>query len=136
MNQVVSLRTGETICGKEQFKKHASEYCNKIQKYHADNKVFVSEDYKTHCKNRNQTLDYSGGGAHHQNAVAERAIQTVIYWARAMLVHQMIHWPDEGDKDLWPFALEYAVWIWNHLPNKDSGYAPMELWMRMKNGHT
>eukprot|EP00978_Attheya_sp_CCMP212_P003688 scaffold7769_cov53-Attheya_sp.AAC.3 len=53
-----------------------------------------------------------------------------------MIVHQMIHWPDEGDKDLWPFALEYAVCIWNRLPNKDSGYAPMELWTRMKNDHT
>eukprot|EP00978_Attheya_sp_CCMP212_P003597 scaffold7531_cov66-Attheya_sp.AAC.4 len=122
MNQV-SLRAGETICGKEQFEKHAREYSIKIQKYHANNGVFVSEDYKTHCRNRDQSLDYSGVGAHHQNAVAERAIQTVTYWARAMLVDQMIHWPNEGDKDIWPFALEY-------------GYAPVELWTRMKNDYT
>jgi hypothetical protein len=47
---------------------------------------------------------------------------------------QTIHWLDESDEALWPsFALEYAVLIWNPLPNKDSGHVLMELWMRMKN---
>eukprot|EP00978_Attheya_sp_CCMP212_P003689 scaffold7769_cov53-Attheya_sp.AAC.4 len=68
----VSLRTDETICGKEKFEKHAREYGIKIQMYHADNGVFVSEDYKTHCTNRDQSLYYSGVGAHHQRMQSPR----------------------------------------------------------------
>jgi hypothetical protein len=29
--------------------------------------------------------------------------------------------------DLWPFAMEHAVYLWNHLPKKDSLLAPVEL---------
>jgi hypothetical protein len=36
------------------------------------------------------------------------------------------YWPDRAKLDLWPFALEHAVYIWNHLPKKDSLIAPVE----------
>jgi hypothetical protein len=39
----------------------------------------------------------SATGAHHQNAIAERAIQTVTTSAQAMLLHLKVHWPDEYD---------------------------------------
>ena len=39
--------------------------------------------------------------------------------ARAMLLHLRVHWPDEFDSSLWPFALSYAVWIYNRLPHSD-----------------
>jgi hypothetical protein len=74
-----------------------------------------------------QQLTFSGVGAHHQNGVAELAISTVTQWARSMLLHQALHWPDESRLDLWPFALEHAVYLWNHLPRKDSLIAPVEL---------
>jgi hypothetical protein len=96
----VSLHAGEIICGKEQFEKHASEYGIKIRKYHADNEVFLSEAYKNHCENRDQTLDYSGVGAHHQNqnAVAERVIQTVTgsvrYRASADAMQEKFCWDE------------------------------------------
>jgi hypothetical protein len=28
--------------------------------------------------------------------------------ARAMMMHALIHWPEEVSMDLWPFAIKYA----------------------------
>ncbi len=76
---------------------------------------------------KRQTITYSGTGAHFQNGVAERAIQTVTYWARTMMLHAVIHWPDRANLELWPFALEHAVYLWNNLPKKTSRLAPLEI---------
>jgi hypothetical protein len=65
--------------------------------------------------------------AHHQNGISERAIHTVSESARAMLLHAAIHWPKEISLDLWPLAMDYAIWIWNRMPRKESGLAPVEI---------
>ena len=67
-----------------------------------------------------QTIDFSGVGAHHQNGIAERAIGTVTYWARTLLLHYCLHWPEEANIELWPFALEHAIYVWNNLPKRDT----------------
>ena len=66
-------------------------------------------------------------GAHHQNGVAERAIQTVSSWAHTMLLHATIHWPEVEHLNLWPFALQHAAFLWNHFPNRTTGVAPIEI---------
>jgi hypothetical protein len=88
---------------------------------------FNSKEFKEDLNTKDQTLSLLGIGAHHQNGVAERAIQTVTQWARTILLHQVLHWPDQSKIDLWPFALEHAVYVWNHLPRKDIFIAPVEL---------
>ena len=60
---------------------------------------------------QDQTITISAVGAHHQNGVAERNIQTSMSWAFSMMLHQLLHWPDAFDKALWPFALEHAVYL-------------------------
>jgi hypothetical protein len=59
--------------------------------------------------------------------VAERSIKTVTSLARAMLLHMAFHWPGQADLTLWSFALNYAIYIWNHLPNKTSRISPIEI---------
>ena len=49
-----------------------------------------------------------------------------------MLLHACIHWPDNANLELWPFALEHAIWIWNNVPNRDALLAPMELFTSSK----
>ena len=39
----------------------------------------------------------------------------------------MIHWPEEVQLDLWSFALEYIVHLWNRLPKQDTGVTPIKL---------
>ena len=44
-----------------------------------------------------------------------------------MLLHATIHWPKQQHLDLWPYAFEHAVFLWNNLPGHTSGVAPLEL---------
>jgi hypothetical protein len=43
------------------------------------------------------------------------------------MLHSMRHWPDTANLVLWPKALMHAVFLWNHLPNRDSLISPIEL---------
>jgi Reverse transcriptase (RNA-dependent DNA polymerase) len=130
----VSLRVGETLISKKMFEGVSRQYGVRIGSYFGDNFPFNSEEFKADIRNKNQTLVLSGVGAHHQNGVAERAIKTVTSFARAMLLHATFHWPAQADLTLWPFALDYAVFIWNHLPNRISRLAPIEIFSRTCTG--
>ena len=128
----VSLRAGETVRAKRAFEQFAKQHGVNIKSYRADNLPFNSQEFKDDLALHEQTIDFSGVGAHHQNGVAERSIQTVTTWARTMLLHASIHWPDAADLDLWPFALEHAVHIWNHLPKRDNLLSPLEIFSGTK----
>ena len=77
-------------------------------------------------------MSYCRVGAHHQNGVAERGLQTITRWALAMMMHQLVHWPEYFDPALWPFALDHAVHIWNNLPKERGGLTPNELFAGIK----
>ena len=82
----------------------------------------------THLAGKGQTVTFSGSRAAHQNAVAERAIKTVVYMARTMLIHAASRSPENTiTPDLWPMAMDYAAWIYNHLPKSDTGLSPDEI---------
>ena len=78
-----------------------------------------------------QKISLSGVGAAHQNGVAERAIKTVVDMARTMLIHAAMRSP-EGTimAELWPMAVDHAVWIYNRVPRMDSGLSALEIWGR------
>jgi hypothetical protein len=101
----ISLRTGETLKGKHQYERFAKERGVKVKGYHADNHPFGSAEFRADIENQDQELTFSGTDAHHQNGVAERAIRTVTSWARAMLLHSVINWPEQTNLALWPFAM-------------------------------
>ena len=113
-----SLGGSDTLRSKLKYEQDCRRYGIEVQRYHTDNGIFTAESFLQALENERQTIEVSGVGAHHQNPCAERAIQTVVYMARTMLIHAKLHWPDEFDIKLWPFALDYACWIHNHLPDK------------------
>ena len=43
-----------------------------------------------------------------------------------MMLHASMHWPETFSMDLWPYAMDYAVFIYNHTPRQDDGVAPVE----------
>jgi hypothetical protein len=45
-----------------------------------------------------------------------------------MLLHMSLHWPEQADLELWPFALKHAAYVWNHLPRDDTRLDPQELY--------
>ena len=47
----------------------------------------------------------------------------------------MIHWPEEVSLNLWPFAIQYAVFLWNRMPKEKSGLSPLEIFFKTKSDH-
>jgi hypothetical protein len=100
-----------------------------VHAYHTDNGVFRAKEFNEKILEDKQNITFSGVGAHHQNGAAERAIRTIFTIARTMLTHAAIRWPDAISTDLWPMAVDYAVWLHNRMP-KSTGIAPIDLLTR------
>ena len=108
-----------------------------VKQYHSDNGVFVADEFREDCKELNQKQSFSGVGAKHQNARAERSIQTIMYMARTFMLHVALHWNESGTDNLalWPFAVKHAVWLYNRVPNRITGLTPLELLTKTKADH-
>ncbi|KAL7476930.1 hypothetical protein ACHAW6_002757 [Cyclotella cf. meneghiniana] len=48
------------------------------------------------------------------------------------MLHATLHWPDHSFIDLWPLAMNYAVWVYNKLPQRGAGLSPEELFSCIK----
>ena len=135
----VSLGAGETVVGKTAFEDWIWNLAGVLAKhYHSDNGIFNSQLFRDDCKSKTQSQSFSGVGAKHQNARAERTIQTISYWARQMMVHAALHWPRDGANSvrLWAFAISHAAWLYNRLPNKNLGWkSPLEVFTKTKSDH-
>ena len=134
----VSLNAAETINAKLRFEQWLwDEACGKVKHYHSDNGVFTAELFKEACEEAQQTQSFSGVGAQHQNAEAERAIQTVMYMAREFMIHTALHWGENNADDLsqWSFAVDHAAWLYNRTPQRQSGITPTELMSSIKSDH-
>jgi hypothetical protein len=78
VNQV-GLTSGETLRAKKKFEQFAETFGIQIKSYLADNVPFGTDAFLRNIESNNQTIEFSGVGAHHQNGVAERSIQTVTH---------------------------------------------------------
>ena len=127
----VSLNAADTIQAKLSFEKEAFGHGIKITNYHCDKGTFAAADFVEAIAESEQNIRYSGANTGFQSGVSERAIRTVVSMARTMMLHAAMRWPEEElTPDLWPMAMDYAVYIYNRLPKSDSGYSPIELWSR------
>jgi hypothetical protein len=124
----VSDRAGETLIGKKKYECLALDSGVYVQNYHAGNEIFATRAFRAHCDYNGQELEFSGDCAHQQNGLAERVMQTLFSLARTMLLHMSLHWPEQADLELWPFALEHSAYLWNHLPRSDTRLPPQELY--------
>ena len=100
----------------------------KIKHYHADNGRFNEAAFLEHLRQQNpqQTISFSGVGAHHQNGRAEKRIQDLQDAARSMLLHAQRRWPTAISKHLWPYAIRHAADVDNNLPRLKSKQSPIE----------
>ena len=122
----LGFSSSESIRAKQNFEAMALQYGIAVENYLADNGVFKCKDFMKHLFDRNQRVNFCGVNAHHQNSVAERNICTISEMARAILLHASTHWKQGIQASLWPMAVDYAVYLHNHLPN-EQGIAPIEL---------
>ena len=127
----VSLSAEDSIKAKLSYEQDSADAGVFVKAYHTDNGVFTSKDFMHQLISSNQQIRFSGVGAAHQNGVAERSIRTVVDMARTMMIHAAMRSPQGTiSADLWPMAMDHAVWIYNRIPRMDTGLSTRELWTR------
>ena len=127
-NHQVNLTAESTVASKHKCESMFDEFGIQIKQFAADNHPFRSKAWVADCATQLQRpTRHSGVGAHHQ-ILAERQIQTTFNWSRANLLHFVLHWPQmaKNRDNLWPFAVDYAVYMHNHLPTLDMRVSPLE----------
>ena len=128
-----SLTAQETIQAVKRYEAKAYDKGIIVQEYQSDNgTAFISQEFRQHLLDKGQTSRFSGAGSHHQNGRAERGIRTIRSMARTMMLHSAIHWLDVADATLWPMAVNLAVYIYNHVPNRETGLATLDLWSKTR----
>ena len=128
-----SLSTHATLVAKEAFEKKCRDNGILPQKYTSDNgSAFTSKGFSQHLADFKQIIKFAGAGAHHHNGIAERSIRTIMSIARTMMLHSAIHWPDVANASLWPMAVSHAVYIWNHVPNEETGLSPSDIFTKTR----
>jgi hypothetical protein len=63
--------TNETLLAKLAFEKLCAKTNFSVKHYQADNGLFSDNEFLAACNNLNQTIEFCGGGAHHQNGIIE-----------------------------------------------------------------
>jgi len=127
----ISTVAEEALLAKLSFEREAALANVRIRKSKADNGIFHLALWKTSCELLQQTIEYCGVNAHHQNGIAKRQIRSIMDPARMMLLHAMHHWSDIIKVDLWPYALKLAIDLHNHTPGP-SGLSPAEIFVGVK----
>ena len=117
----VSLNAEETLLGKACFEREAPLSGVKIKSHHTDNGVFTAQSFMDEIRTQEQSITFSGMGAHHQNGVAERAIGTTFMQARTQLLHSQLRWTEQAPISLWPMSTQHASKLNNTIPGMQSG---------------
>eukprot|EP00957_Ditylum_brightwellii_P109070 8320538-Ditylum_brightwellii.AAC.1 len=82
---------------------------------------------------KQQPIRFSGVGVAHQNAIAERTIQTITYMGRTLLIHASLRSPFGSiTANHLPMVMDYMAWVYNHMPAKKNGLSPNDIWSRSK----
>ena len=112
INHQVAINATKTVKEKLTFDREAQIQGVVIKVYHTDNGIFNSSDFMEELLKKQQKIRFSGAGTSHRNGAAERAIKTVVTMARTMLMHAALRCPEDTlSTDLWPMAMDYAVWV-------------------------
>ena len=115
----------ESIRAKQAFELMCLTHGVIVESYLTDSGAFKATGFVQHIRNHSQKIHYCGANAHHKIGIAERAIQSVSNMARAMILHATAHWKDGINSTLWPMAVQYAAFQYNHLPNAE-GLCPAD----------
>jgi hypothetical protein len=94
--------------------------------------LLCCKEYEDELKELKQHSRFAGVGAHHQNGVAERSIQTMARMARTMMIHAHIRWPDVASCHSWPMRPQRSVYLHNHTLSPTTGISLMDLMTRTR----
>jgi len=120
-----ALTSEETVKGKEAFEAYAKTHGVNIIHYHADNGRFKDKGFSQSIEKKNQTISFSGVGAHHQNGIAEKRIGDLQRRATTLLLHAQRRWPDAINSHLWTYAIRAANDARNNAPTRSNDECPL-----------
>ena len=127
----VAINATETVNEKLNFEREAQSQGVAIKGYHTDNGIFNTSEFMEYLLKNQQKISFSGASTSHKNGSSERAIKTVVTMARTMLMNAAIICPgDTFSTDIWPMSIDYAVWVYNRIPDMQSGLSDIEIWSR------
>jgi hypothetical protein len=92
------LTTIETLLAKLAFEKLCAKADCSVKHYQANNGWFSDNEFLAACNNLNQTIEFCGVSAHHQNGIVENRNKLLTQTARALLLHGMRTWPQMVDQ--------------------------------------
>jgi hypothetical protein len=122
------LNTHETLEAIKQYERMCLDRGVVPTDYISDSgTAFTSKAFQAHLANYQQIIQFAGTAAHNHNSIAERSIRTIMSIARTMMLHAATHWPEMADATLWPLAVDYAVHIFNRVPNRETGLSPLDV---------
>ena len=114
----LAINATETVKAKLTFEREAQSQGVVIKGYHTDNGIFNASEFMEELLKKQQKIRFSGAGASHQNGSAERAIKMVVTMASTMMMHTALRSPEDTlSTDIWSMAMDYAVWVYNWIPD-------------------
>ena len=82
---------------------------------------------------KQKKIMFIGDGNSHQNGVAWCVIKTVLNMEKTMLMHAALRFPEYTlSTDIWPMAMDYSVWVYNRIPDMQSGLSAIGIWSRSR----
>jgi hypothetical protein len=127
----------ETVMGKAHFEQWLWDQCvSKVKYYHVDNGIFSAEEFCRDCEEKAQSQSFSGVGAQHQNAHAERAIHPIANLVPpdfdgnegVQLTPNITQAPEGAHRRTRGNAFSMDLQLfYNCVPNARSGLTPLEL---------
>ena len=78
VEHMLNFTTTETLQAKPRYKKCMAGMGVTVQAYQAGNSIFATRTFVNNIESGLQNIKFSGVGAHHQNGIAEHAIQSIL----------------------------------------------------------
>ena len=78
IEHLINFTTSETIQAEQCFEKKIMDMGLVIHSYQSDNGIFSLADFMAEINKGLQNISFCGVGAHHQNGIAERGIQSIL----------------------------------------------------------
>ena len=99
--------------------------------YRTDNRIFTKEQFINELHHNWQKITVSGVGAHHQNGVAERGIQTTITKSWTQLLDKSLH---NIMQSLITGSKLFTVMRWEMHPRMGCDHHQITVWSKLRPG--
>ena len=104
-----------------------------IKGYCTENGLFNASEFMEELLKNQQKIIFSGAGSPHYNGASYCAIKIVVTMARTTLINAAVRCPEEKlSTDIWPMAMDYAVWVYNRIPDMQYGLSAIEICSRSR----